>query len=502
MIKFLFSVLMIISSFAIAQKNEDAIKYANIITENALKEKLSIIASADFEGRETGTIGQKKAAAYIEGQFKKFGLKPGNGNSYQQVWYACSDTLISTKLIVNGNTFNLDNNFGIKLNQTSNGKTPIKEVVFVGYGLPDDFEKVDVRNKIVLFLQGGPDSIRESTNEVKETTSYYAKVNNAINKGAAGAIDVSNDFPKERPTTKKGGLYFSKTDNFKFFRPLTISTKVASALLGQKRNLSFDKLEKVPKGLYAADVLLNVEIKTDTIEGSNVVGLLEGTDKKDEYVVLSAHYDHLGKQGKVIFYGADDDGSGTTGMLQMAEAFSKAKEEGNGPHRSIVFIAFSGEEKGLWGSDYYTKYPLFPLEKTSVDLNTDMVGRVGSEYKGDKNNYVYVIGEDKLSSDLMKISDSINTTAKLELDRHYNAPDDPEHFFYRSDHFNFASKGVPIIFYFDGVHKDYHKPTDTVDKINFALMEKRVRLIFNTAWAMANREDMLKRDHPLYTPSK
>jgi Zn-dependent M28 family amino/carboxypeptidase len=161
-------------------------------------------------------------------------------------------------------------------------------------------------------------------------------------------------------------------------------------------------------------------------------------------------------------------------------------------------MTVSGEEKGLWGSEYYTDHPVFPLDSTSVDLNIDMVGRIDPDYKGDSLNYVYTIGEDKLSSDLLPISDSINKRYNnMELDRRFNDPKDPNRFYYRSDHFNFARHGVPVIFYFNGVHADYHQPTDTVDKINFDLMAKRDKLIFYTAWAMANRDNMLKRDIPL-----
>jgi Zn-dependent M28 family amino/carboxypeptidase len=165
-------------------------------------------------------------------------------------------------------------------------------------------------------------------------------------------------------------------------------------------------------------------------------------------------------------------------------------------------MTVSGEEKGLWGSEYYGDHPIYPLEKTTVNLNTDMVGRIDPSYKGDSLNYVFVIGEDKLSSDLLKITDSINTRFNMELDRRYNDPKDPNRFYYRSDHYNFAKKGVPIIFYFNGVHKDYHRESDTIEKINFDVMEKRVRLIFTTAWVMANRENMLKRDLPLNMPGR
>ena len=165
-------------------------------------------------------------------------------------------------------------------------------------------------------------------------------------------------------------------------------------------------------------------------------------------------------------------------------------------------MTVSGEEKGLWGSEYYSNNPVYPLDKTSVDLNIDMVGRIGEEYLKDKDstNYVYVIGDDKLSSDLTPITNMVNKNLKLKLDRKYNDLNDKNRFYYRSDHYNFAEKGVPIIFYFNGVHADYHRPTDTPDKINYKLMAKRVQLVFYTAWEMANRNDMLKRDIKLEVP--
>jgi Zn-dependent M28 family amino/carboxypeptidase len=233
---------------------------------------------------------------------------------------------------------------------------------------------------------------------------------------------------------------------------------------------------------------------------SNVAGYIEGTDKKDEYVVLTGHYDHLGMRNGKIYYGADDDGSGTCTVLEMAAAFAKAKAEGNGPRRTIVFMTVSGEEKGLWGSEHYSEHPLFSLEKTSVDLNTDMVGRIDTERKTeDSLNYVYVIGHDKLSSELQGINEAANSKyTGLVLDYKYDDPKDPNRIYYRSDHYNFARKGVPILFFYDGMLKaDYHQPGDTIDKIYWDLYEKRVRMIFHTAWVMANRDAMLKRDIPL-----
>jgi Zn-dependent M28 family amino/carboxypeptidase len=200
----------------------------------------------------------------------------------------------------------------------------------------------------------------------------------------------------------------------------------------------------------------------------------------------------------MIYYGADDDGSGTVTVMEIAAAFAQAKAAGFGPRRSILFLAHSGEEEGLWGSEYYTDHPVYPLEKTTADLNIDMLGRICPQRKyGDSNNYVYIVGDDLLSSELRTIVGSSNKKyTKLELDHKFNDPKDPERIYYRSDHYSFARKGVPVIFFYDGSHKDYHKPTDTPDKINYDLLAKRAKLVFYTAWDIANRDEMLKRDIP------
>jgi Zn-dependent M28 family amino/carboxypeptidase len=286
----------------------------------------------------------------------------------------------------------------------------------------------------------------------------------------------------------------------------SISEAVAERVLGETGKGIVEKMKPAPlsPAIYKAEVDLGYFKETRVVHASNVLALLEGTDKKDEYVVISSHYDHIGKKHDgTINYGADDDGSGTVGLLELAEAFAKAKAAGKGPKRSILFMTVSGEEKGLWGSEYYTNHPVYPLEKTMVDLNIDMIGRIGQEYLKDKDsaNYVYVIGDDKLSSDLTPITEMINNKySKMKLDRKYNDPNDINRFYYRSDHYNFAEKGVPVIFYFNGVHADYHKPTDTPDKINYNLMAKRGQFVFYTAWEMANRNETLKRDLKLVKP--
>ncbi|MCF6181480.1 M28 family metallopeptidase [Lutibacter sp.] len=228
-------------------------------------------------------------------------------------------------------------------------------------------------------------------------------------------------------------------------------------------------------------------LKPNLNPSENVVAFIKGSEKPDEIVVISAHYDHLGKPEGDIYYGADDDGSGTVALLEIAEAFEKAVEDSNGPKRSILFLHVTGEEKGLLGSKYYTEFPIFPLDKTVTDLNMDMIGRVDDAHKNN-SNYVYLIGSDKLSTELHLLSEEINNKfTHLKLDYTFDNENDPNRFYYRSDHYNFAKNNIPIIFYFNGTHKDYHKITDTPDKINYDLLAKRTKLVFYTAWEIANR---------------
>jgi Zn-dependent M28 family amino/carboxypeptidase len=233
----------------------------------------------------------------------------------------------------------------------------------------------------------------------------------------------------------------------------------------------------------------------DTVWTSNVLGYLEGSDKAQEVVVITAHYDHVGMDDKgQIYNGADDDGSGTVAVMQLAEAFAQAKKSGFGARRSILFMMVSGEEKGLLGSEFYTVNPIVPLEQTVVDLNIDMIGRTEPKYEN-KKNYLYIIGADKLSSELHEINEEMNRSySQLTFDYQFNDPEDPNQYYYRSDHYNFAKNNIPVIFYFDGSHPDYHQPSDDVDKIEFGKMTERARLIFYTAWELANRDKRIVVD--------
>ena len=230
-------------------------------------------------------------------------------------------------------------------------------------------------------------------------------------------------------------------------------------------------------------------------DSENVVAFIKGTEKPDEIVVISAHLDHEGIKDGEIYNGADDDGSGTVAMLEIAQAFQMAAKAGKGPKRSILFLHATGEEKGLLGSKYYTDVdPLFPLVNTVCNLNIDMVGRIDDRHKANPN-YVYLIGSDKLSTALHNLSEAVNKKyLNINLDYKYNDKNDPNRFYYRSDHYNFAKNNVPIIFYFNGTHADYHKPSDTPDKINYQLLENRTRLVFHTAWEVANMDTRIVAD--------
>lgn len=240
---------------------------------------------------------------------------------------------------------------------------------------------------------------------------------------------------------------------------------------------------------------MNKLIRSGKLKDSeNVLAYIEGSEKSDEIIVISAHLDHVGVEKGAIYNGADDDGSGTVAILEIAEAFQRAQMEGNGPKRSILFLHVTGEEKGLLGSRYYTENPIFPLANTIANLNIDMIGRIDERHQ-ENPNYIYLIGSDKLSSELHVISEETNKKyIQMDLDYKYNDDNDPNRFYYRSDHYNFAKVNIPIIFYFNGTHEDYHRPTDTPDKINYELLESRTRLIFHTAWELANREDRIIAD--------
>ncbi len=525
--KKLFFIPAVLLCLCAAAQKDKAAKYAGIITGEALKKQLTIIASDEFEGRETGTEGQRKAAAYIEGQFEAMGLKkPAGMKSYQQFYPLQQDSLLQTTLKINDSTAVYGKDFYAPLAQNENMHFTANELVFAGYGIADslydDYAAINVKGKAVILFLGEPK--REGKYFINPAGRSSAwtypgiakKLAAAMAKGAVGVLVVNpaaenfNDALLQR--NKKSGLSFTsmpqpagKQIDFAVlshaFAKNIFPVNFEEALLKAKTNEAFTAQPTNSK----TNIDFTFTKAKTIVNASNVIGIIEGTTKKDEYLLLTGHYDHLGTHDGKIYYGADDDGSGTCAVIQMAAAFSKAAAAGVRPKRTLVFMTVSGEEKGLWGSEYYSDHPVFPLEKTSADLNTDMIGRLDTDRKtADSLNYVYVVGHDKLSSELPLINEAANKKyTGLVLDYKFDDANDPNRIYFRSDHYNFARKGVPVLFFYDGMLKaDYHKPTDTVDKINFSLYEKRAKMIFHTAWQMANMDGMLKRDKPLPTATR
>ena len=326
-------------------------------------------------------------------------------------------------------------------------------------------------------------SNQNTANDYIKYADKYAKTITAKDLSKHLYIYASDEF-EGRDTGEPG-----QKKAVKYLKDYYINKKIVSAIGGD------DYYQEVPAEW------LNKNTRRGKLKDSeNVVAFIEGSEKPDEIVVISAHLDHVGTKNGKVYNGADDDGSGTVAMLEIAEAFKKAVKRGRGPKRSILFLHVTGEEKGLLGSKYYTQNPLFPLANTVCNLNIDMIGRVDERHK-ENPNYVYLIGSDKLSTELHNVSEEVNKKyTNINLDYKYNDENDPNRFYYRSDHYNFAKHNIPIIFYFNGTHEDYHKPTDTPDKINYQLLEKRTRLVFHTAWEVANRETKIIADKA--TPKK
>jgi hypothetical protein len=485
-------VFALITLTVFAQKGKPE-TYAKTITAADLKKRLYIVAGAEMQGRETATEGQRKAAAYIESEFKTLGLLPGNKDSYQMFYNVYQDSLTDTRLEVNGQPYQIDKDFNASINSIA-ATLHFSEIVFVGTSTTDSLKNANLAGKAVMIIGGTAQGLGRGGG-VQGVGGVYSTL---VSKGVAAIVSVSNNYPRTNSVSRKGPQTISIFKGNISPQLFTISENVAKAIVGNEYDNAKSNTSLIKT--YFAEILLDVKKTELAAPTSNVIGVLPGTDLKDEYLVISAHYDHLGMRDGNIYYGADDDGSGTVSVIQIAQAFAKAKAEGKGPRRSVVFLTVSGEEKGLWGSEYYAGHPIFPFEKTTADLNIDMIGRTDSSRKtGDSLNYVYVVGDDKLSSDLRTISEAVNKKyLKMEMDYKFNDPNDRQRIYYRSDHYNFARNGVPIIFYYDGMlGADYHRPTDTPDKINYTLLAKRAQLVFYTAWEMANRNEMLKRDLPL-----
>lgn len=497
-----------VKTYADDAVNETVLKYEKEITPEDLRSFLSVLAHDSLEGRETGMKGQKMAASYIEKHFRAIGLEGVNGK-YQQSFPIVIENPGGTKFSVAGKEQTYIDDF-FYIGSFEPEVIEASSFVFAGYGIDDkdynDYSKIDVKDKIVVILSGEPKNssdkyiVGNSDTPSKWSTDRLLKTRTLSEKGAKAVVVIQDSydgiiasyrrFLMRKSTRLKGNKEKKeRVMPFYFTKESVFGDDLASTIEKYKKGKQ--------KGLGTINTPIVLDIKIDAVEqtGENVLGILEGTDLKDEILVITSHYDHIGiSDDGQINNGANDDGSGTSAVMELAATFMEMAKAGIRPRRSILFMTVSGEEKGLLGSEYFTDNPLVPMNSIVCDLNIDMIGRVDEKHENNKE-FIYVIGSDKLSTDLHKIALNINERySNVELDFEYNSPDDPNRYYYRSDHYNFAKNNIPVIFYFNGTHPDYHKPTDTIEKIDFEIMSKVSQYIFLTAWEIANRNDRLKVD--------
>ena len=489
------------------------------INQTTMKEHLEFLASDQLGGRYTLSPSFQIAAQYLATRLKAYGYKgAGDNGGYFQGFEVLTlkpdGDKMSASITVNGQKTDLS--YGDFYNAGSKGGSLSGGIVFVGYGVSaprlnhDDYANIDAKGKWVITVRGTPKGVDASALKDDEQGNDAARAHGAIGLLSLppaqflAAMKANAEMFKKRSLSQESvRLAYNNEGRLP-------ALTAGPALLDKVLPLTGETLETIAAKVkdhsdftskdLGAELTANIGLVSTPIKTQNVVGILEGTDPqlKSEYVIFSAHYDHLktSPTGE-IYHGADDDGSGTTTVLNIAQAMSMHR-----PKRSVFIIFHAGEELGLLGSQYNSDHPAVPLDKTVVDLNIDMVGRskpAGDTAEADKQltdaNTIYVIGANRISKELNEISEATNNEfEKLKFDYTLNDPNHPDRIYFRSDHWNYAKHGVPIIFYFDGVHVDYHKPTDTVDKIDFDKMTKVGRLVYETGWHLANMDHMLKKD--------
>lgn len=501
-------VSMLLSLATWAQLDSIALSYQNGITEEDLSQHLMVIASDAYEGRETGFEGQKKCETYLVDFYKSMGFIIEENLKIQDFSLDLSDPRGVT-VSKDGNTYEFLEDYYYWPAGRDGGHGG--ELVFSGFGIEaekyDDVEEASIKDKVVLVWSGEPktktgDYLIGGGELSDWSTDMDMKRKLIRGHGAKAMVMVWPDHAvrKKRvaPYVTSKGMKLSTDAASDEMPVLHISEQMAQSLLGKK---AYKKAKKMLRKaqvstIETGSITIDFHRRGEKLSSSNVMAYIEGTDKKDELLVITAHYDHIGKRGEEISNGADDDGSGTVCAMEIAQAFVEAKNDGHAPRRSVLVLHVSGEEKGLLGSRYYTENPIWPLESTIANLNIDMVGRIDDKHAElGEQDYVYLIGAGRIDPRLQDICEMVRTEhTVLEFDYTYDAEDDPNRYYYRSDHYNFAERGIPAAFFFSGVHEDYHMPTDTEEKIMYPKMTRIARLIYLAASEIANREDALRFD--------
>jgi hypothetical protein len=494
---------VIFSALFVTTYSQDSIgfSFTNQISSAQIEQYARVISSDDLEGRETGERGQKMAARYIVEHLKSCGIEgAGDSLGYYQRFKLYGLPLGDTKMYIDGKTYSDQVDY-YSFTALSDTVLTQSEIVFLGYGISrlgyDNYAGLTVKGKIGVIYRGEPEG-----KQTEWSTDFSKKSTLAKSKGMVGLIVVDKEFESKLPRAK----FYQKKNKLKFEKPgeegfsiIHIGPKALNKIFNGK------SLKEINQGIFEGQANWNLQQKpmceihfnaqVREVIAENILGVIPGNRNPDEYVFISAHYDHLGIREEGIYNGADDNGSGTSAVMELARVMKLASDEQKGVGRSVVFLFVSGEEKGLLGSTYYVENPIIPLSNIIADLNIDMIGRCDTIHDIEYSNYLYVIGSDKLSTDLHQISEAVNDDwIGFDFDYRYNAPDDPFRLYYRSDHYNFAKYGIPVIFYFRGLHEDYHKTTDTFDKLDIETITKVSKLVFMTAREIGNRSDRLMVD--------
>lgn len=529
--KFLFVLIFIALELLHAQEN----KYSNYIfipnsfskpsmdsvfslAENIdtpeLKRILYFLSSDSCQGRELGTSGNDVAGDFIIKNFEEYKIPylKETGSYVQSVnfsWHSWNSTSFSA----DGFDYRQIWDYIAIPEKSSTLELETDSLIFLGYGIEspayNDYTGVDVKGKTILIYNGEPlqkngKYFLSNTSEPSIWSETERKIKAAYKHGVKCILVIEENF-KKLADQNRASLYSpvvvladKEIDFTRNVNRIHLSSTMLSKILGAKQKKLIAAREKINKNGKPRPVYFPIKFKINLIkelvpiQGRNILAYFEGTDKKNELIIVTAHYDHIGMRGQDVFNGADDNGSGTSGVMQIARTLQIAADKGIKPRRSILCMLVTGEEKGLLGSMYYVNNPIFPLGNTMANINVDMIGRTDKKYES-SSHYSYVIGSDRLSKDLHRYNEDINRKyLNLLLDYTYNAEDDPNRYYYRSDHYNFAEKGIPAIFFFSGVHEDYHRITDDVEKIQFEKYRNLVRHIFLLTWGLANREERLK----------
>ncbi len=513
----LFLIVFLTNSCTLAQSPS---RYTEELTEEHARKHLTILSSEAYEGRGTGQAGGHKAARYIADHFNEYGLTPIIKDSYFQSVGLRRTSYKINAFGISNIPLTLGRDYFVQGDNTFQN-FDAREIVFVGYGIQDsrydELKGIDIKGKVVLLLNedepidsNGLSVITGKKYKSEWTVNRFKRIQAVLkhkpqlilatgkmarqmiqqgnNRNLLGRIQLDDHTVEPKEVSQRTPIVY-------------ITESIADKILKQAQTSLQEFKNKVdstfkPTTSYIPLTLhASMGILSEKLNDPNVLGLVEGTDLKDEVVVVCAHYDHDGiLPDGTYFPGADDNGSGTVAVLELARTFAQAKKEGNGPRRSILFIALAAEERGLLGSKYYVANPALPLRNTVACINIDMIGRIDDKHLNGNHNYIHVIGTNRLSTDLKSILEGANRTIQLELDDMYNNPDDPLRLYYRSDHYNFAQKGIPSLFFFSGLHPHYHTPEDTADKIDFPMMVKREKLIFHVVWDIANRDNRPRVD--------